>query len=284
MVCDRVCHGPCRCQRKLQQHPMISVTTLSSCQTAAQVLKVLGIAQEAYHNFNTAFKLAIMISRQQVLPQQQQQQDLLLPLKQQEQERGWHSGAAADSKPGSQTGGAPPPWQAETQQHSDTHEGLKRDHPPSQDTPDVGQAQPPCAPANPITSPKVSSITHTAASDATAEAPTPREQAADTGPGAEALSPAAAPPTTTAAPAAPGECDAAQEGLSAWDHSQEGWQGLLQRARHGDVEAVLACAQELIHGGYFCLQDFSLAKQLLRTVRTLREAIELVALSAAPDP
>jgi len=271
------------------------VTT--SRQTAAQVLRVLGIAQEAYHNFNTAFKLAIMISRQQVLvpvqAAQQQQQDLLLPLKQQEPEQGRHSGAASDSKPGSQPGGATPPWQAGAQQHRGTHEGLESDHPASQQgAPDasIGQAQPSCAPTNPITSPKVSStdsITHTAALNATAEPPTPGEQTAATDPGAAALSPAVAPtPPTPAAPAAPAadECDDAQEGLSEWDHSQEGWQGLLQRARHGDVEAVLACAQELIHGGDFCLQDISLARQLLRTVRTLLEPLGLVALSAAPGP
>jgi hypothetical protein len=53
---------------------------------------------------------------------------------------------------------------------------------------------------------------------------------------------------------------------AAWEHSQDGWQQLVRRAWRGDVQAVLACAQELIHGGDFCLQDFDLARQLLQTV------------------
>jgi hypothetical protein len=40
----------------------------------------------------------------------------------------------------------------------------------------------------------------------------------------------------------------------------------MQRAWRGEEAAVLACAQELIHGGEFCLQDCDLARQLLRTV------------------
>jgi hypothetical protein len=55
-------------------------------------------------------------------------------------------------------------------------------------------------------------------------------------------------------------------GAALWEHSDEGWQDLLQRACRGELAAVLACARELVHGGDFCLQDFGLARQLLHTV------------------
>ena len=63
-----------------------------------------------------------------------------------------------------------------------------------------------------------------------------------------------------------GLCEDTLDAVAAWQHTTEGWQALMLRAWRGEVGAVLACAQELIHGGDFCMQDINLARKLLHTV------------------
>jgi hypothetical protein len=118
--------------------------------------------------------------------------------------------------------------------------------------------QPPCEPARSLSeSLKVSQAGAATGSSSGAVAAT------NTAHAAELLASAAEVPA--AGPTGQQE-DFSSAETAAWEHSQEGWQELMQRAWRGDVQAVLACAQELIHGGDFCLQDLGLAKKLLQTV------------------
>lgn len=119
------------------------------------------------------------------------------------------------------------------------------------------QQQHPCAPARAISR----------------SPPEPADPAAATAAGMHSPELAAVGATTAPTAAAAGiepdgQLDAFDniEDAAEWEHSEGGWQELLQRAWHGDAAAVLACAQELIHGGDYCLQDFGLAIQLLQTV------------------
>jgi hypothetical protein len=52
------------------------------------------------------------------------------------------------------------------------------------------------------------------------------------------------------------------DGNPAWN----GWQRLLQEAQQGDPAAILACSQELISGGQFCLPDHQMARDMLLRV------------------
>jgi hypothetical protein len=269
--------------------------TLSSRHHAAHILHVLSTAKDALLTFSTAFRLAVMLSREHAsstgsaLQQQQQQQGASHSHTQQEY-ASW--GAAGEQQ--QQLGGRG--MEAYAELHSAAHSlagqtdrtagatiseaGVKLPsaHEPPQkciNTGDAGevtgadtlaggntQQQPqqhPCAPAQAISSPATEPAAPAAAVAAGMHSPELAAVGETTAPTAAAAAAGIAPD---------GQLDAFDniEDAAEWQHSEEGWQELLQRAWHGDADAVLACAQELIHGGDYCLQDFSLAVQLLHTV------------------
>lgn len=137
------------------------------------------------------------------------------------------------------------------------------------------QEQPQCAPAAPISrSSQHSSDPSTPVADAGTHADHSRQQSVRVTQHS-AAEPAAAvgvdaalegPDEAAVADSEPYHDESSPDVTAEWERSQEGWQGLMQQAWCGDVGAVLACAQELIHGGDFCLQDCRLARQLLQTV------------------
>lgn len=273
-----------RCKHKLQQRHALSVrtlTTLSSRQQAAHVLRVLAVAKDALHAFSTAFRLAVMLSKEQhasLTATQQQQQGPCLHT----QEDDW-AAVTAPQQQQQQHGSQSLSWQPlaaeggqQTQHAGEPEGGDAAGEPPRPHTGDsagkdgaagqVGNAagssssggapqkqqkqqqqQPPCAPAPPVNAVPEPAANPLATHELAAAA-------------------AAAVATAAAQPAEQIDALAAEGGPADWQHSQEGWQELLQRAWRGDVQAVLACAQQLIHGGDFCLQDCHCAEQLLRTV------------------
>jgi hypothetical protein len=256
----------CRCKRKLHQRHLVSVRTLSSRQQAAHVLQVLSAAKEALGNFSTAFTLALLLSRdqqssrdgsrqQQLGRQRQQQQQTLLV---EEEEVEWQQlrlgREVADEGAQAQHGSHAP----------DSSTGLVAAAAAPEVKCQAPHQCPPCEPARSLSESLQMSQAGTATSSISGAV-----AAANTVHAAQLLA------STAELPAA-GPTGQQQDFSSAetallspmaWEHSQEGWQQLMQRAWRGNVQAVLACAQELIHGGDFVLQDFGLARKLLQTVR-----------------
>lgn len=249
------CPAKCRCKHKLQQRHFVSLRTLSSRQQAAHVLLVLAAVREALANFTTAFKLAVLLSREPISlsgsttqQQQQQQQEQEQPTWEDphtEQHLEWQQLQGADTAP---------------EEGAQSAAGSGCGAPATKARCDTPQQQPcPSGPQGELAR-SASGSQHTGSQPATdgtaADAPAGSQSADLT------ATPAAAGDTGQAPAGQDDEC----EGAALWDRSHEGWQDLMQRAWRGEEAAVLACAQELIHGGEFCLQDCGLARQLLRTV------------------
>jgi hypothetical protein len=258
------------------------VRTLSSKQQATHVLQVLTAAKDAFHNFTTAFKLAVLLSTHspasftETTEQHQHQQgdsaaQSFIEQDELDVQHWWQQDdaeAAEDSTHSQQQTSSSIAGASRSASHpadSTTNSSLAGDAAAQQQGPQ-------CAPAAPVSSSSHHSLDLSVAS-AGADT-TPRQQSVRVT------------QQSTAEPAAAVQLDAELEGLddapvadsaayhddsspnviAEWERSQEGWQGVMQRAWRGDVGAVLDCAQELIHGGDFCLQDCRLARQLLQTV------------------
>lgn len=280
-----------RCKHKLHQRHLVSVRTLSSKQQATHVLQVLTVAKDSFHNFTTAFKLAVLLSTHTpasftgITQQQQHQQVGSAAQSYVEQgeldEKHWWQQDDAEAAEASTHSQQQTSNSIAAASRSASHPADRTAH--SSDSGDAAvagdaaaqQEGPQCAPAGPLSRSSHHSLDPSTPVAAGGADTTPRQQSGRV------------PQQSTAEPAAAVEIDAELEGLddgpvadsaayhhddssldmiAEWERSQEGWQGLMQRAWRGNVGAVLACAQELIHGGDFCLQDCHLARQLLQTV------------------
>lgn len=224
-------------------------------QHAAHVLEVLAAAREAHQHFSTAFSLAVVMSRQQ-------QHEQSLPTQQVQVQEA----AAAPLQLKSDAGTTPPTPAAETRLEqpatgANTCQCIINDR-------QQQQQQLSCVP---VADSKKLSVTGQGSVTAAAHAPSVPPSAE------EAALPAAAESESSSTASSEAEeqegtaedtasLHDSQQSLWADDDDDADWDALLQRAWRGDEAAVLACAQELIQGGDFCLQDFSLARQLLLTV------------------
>lgn len=272
---------PRRCKHKLHQRHLVSVRTLSSKQQATHVLQVLNGAKDAFHNFTTAFKLAVLLSTHSpasfTAQQHQHQQGDIAARSFVEQDEldvqhWWQQddaeAAEASTHSQQQTPGSIASRAASHPTDSTAHDSLSGDAA-------VQQQGLQCVPTAPVSSSSSHHSVDPSSSVAAAGAgSTPRQQSA------RVTQQSTAEPATAVqldadveglddapvADSATGYDDSLPDVLAEWEHSQGGWQDLMQRAWRGDVGAVLACAQELIHGGGFCLQDCRLARQLLQTV------------------
>lgn len=274
----------CRCKRKLHQKHLVSIRTLTSRQQAAHVLKVLSAAKEALNNFSTAFRLAVLLSKEQnsmsnsgqsrqkqqalqQLQQLQQQHAMLMQQEEQEELQEWQQLEWASAAPGVHQHAEQQQQQSAAGTHNNpAHTAQAANEAACTDS----NPQLPCEPAQPLNGSATALPAATSTLAAACDAATSTSGAAcHAGAAPDPLAECYATDATEPAGAGPADKHDAFDVAAAaapWEHSQDGWQGLMQRAWRGEVQAVLACAQELIHGGDYCLQDCALARKLLRTV------------------